>query len=147
MSKIFRCPIEVECQGEPLSEADVAAWEARNGWVFPEDYRRFLLAHNGGLVRPNVFRTRSGEEAMWERPNDLSRHYESLFDAPEGFVSIGDDLGGNHTFLCLKGYRYGRIYCSDHESGCIQVPFLRRTGGSQPERTGRDSALPPRQGS
>lgn len=37
------------------SEAEIATFEATIGHSLPEDYRRFLLKHNGGSPRPDAF--------------------------------------------------------------------------------------------
>src|SRR5258708_28345592 len=39
-----------------VSDADLAAVERRLGVDFPDDYRAFLLRHNGGVPRPDRFR-------------------------------------------------------------------------------------------
>ena len=43
-----------EC-ARPLSAEDVQAIEAQIGVRLPDDYKAFLLRHNGGRPRPNAF--------------------------------------------------------------------------------------------
>ena len=50
-----------------VSDADLAAVERRLGVNFPDDYRAFLLRHNGGVPRPGRFRiSREAAEAGME---------------------------------------------------------------------------------
>ena len=62
-AKTYRCPLQVRRPGGELSEEDVEAWETENELRFPDDYRRFLLAHNGGLLRPNTVQAGNGPSA------------------------------------------------------------------------------------
>lgn len=39
----------------PITDADIQALEQQLNIKFPDDYRRFLLAHNGGRPKPEVF--------------------------------------------------------------------------------------------
>ncbi|MEZ6138062.1 MAG: SMI1/KNR4 family protein [Pirellulaceae bacterium] len=39
----------------PASESEIAVFETMIGHSLPEDYRRFLLEHNGGSPRPDAF--------------------------------------------------------------------------------------------
>lgn len=38
-----------------VSEDEIGAFEKKNGIRLPQSYRRFLLAHNGGVPLPDVF--------------------------------------------------------------------------------------------
>ena len=50
-----------------VSDADLAAVERRLGVHFPDDYRAFLLRHNGGVPRQGRFRmSRQAAEAGME---------------------------------------------------------------------------------
>ena len=50
-----------------VSDADLAAAERRLGVHFSDDYRAFILRHNGGVPRPGRFRmSRQAAEAGME---------------------------------------------------------------------------------
>jgi hypothetical protein len=50
--EVVRMPYQ---DSEPVGEPMIASWEARRGVRLPEDYRRFMLATNGGALRPYAF--------------------------------------------------------------------------------------------
>ena len=108
-----------------LSEATVAAFEARNAFDLPADYRAFLLAHHGGIPDPDFY---------WVVPADwgsaINRLYGFAPDGPrlqeywddrdwlgisEDLLAIGDDGCGNYLCLGIAGPRRGHIVYVDHE--------------------------------
>ena len=60
----------MECRGPSITEQEIAAFEYRFGHSLPDDYRRFLLAVNGG--RPAEQNTR--------HPHDIINYLFSLSD-------------------------------------------------------------------
>ena len=55
---------EIHLPGVPLSEPELRAFEERHCVLLPQDYRRFMLEHNGGVPVPNMFVTKDGFEVQ-----------------------------------------------------------------------------------
>lgn len=114
----------------PITEADIQAVEQQLNVRFPDDYRRFLLAHNGGRPEPDVFDIFDDDLAFQSSmvnwfycidPTDYN--YDILKNAevfkgrmPPEFIPIGEDPGGNQICLVVSGDDRGMIFFWDHES-------------------------------
>jgi hypothetical protein len=123
----------IERPQPPASEDRILRFEAELGAPLPEDYRRFLVACNGGYL---------GGQLWFTRPGLLGRHAhvglnhiggfreESHFSLesaraayqspdemriPRELVWIMDDPFGNAFCLGLSGPNRGRIFFWDHE--------------------------------
>jgi len=46
--------VRIENPGPAINESDIAAFEREIGYTLPEDYREFMLRHNGGKPHPNA---------------------------------------------------------------------------------------------
>jgi cell wall assembly regulator SMI1 len=109
----------------PTSESAVAGLEENLEAKLPQDYRSFLLAHNGGMPTPNAFHIdeRQGESTLAilfgiapGDPYDLwSNAVDALEDMDRTLVPIGADPGGNKVVLSLSPDSYGQIFFRDHE--------------------------------
>ncbi len=108
------------------TEQDVCAFETSLGVRLPEDYRRFLLKHNGGRPRPATFRIGAAEGesrvhlflGLHDGPSwaSLRRDVETLrHRIPRNTIPIGDDPFGNSLLLVLQGSRRGELCFWDHE--------------------------------
>jgi hypothetical protein len=114
----------------PVTAVAVGKAEGELGVAFPEDYRAFLLAVNGGVPTPHEFAMakpgRPGERigvdlffgvAAKRRTNDLRYEQEQIIgrtdSLPKGFVVIGFDGGGAPYFIATTGKRAGGIYFFD----------------------------------
>lgn len=110
----------------PLDEARLIAFEAEFGATLPEEYRAFLLKHNGGRPVPANFRL-SGDDA-----SDVHQLY-GLHDGPnyarldavtgvwrarlpEDLLPVGADSFGNQITIGMRGGRRGQVYFWDHVS-------------------------------
>jgi hypothetical protein len=91
------------------------------GIEFPNDYRSFLLKHNGGRPSPAIFQIQEvGEEAMVDilygigTPQDIC-FWLSEFgsELPTGFVPIGQDPGGNVILMNATAGEDSGIYYWD----------------------------------
>lgn len=111
--------IKIKANGT-LREEEVAAFEHSIGYLFPADYREFLLATNGGAVENGSFKLVGckyfqsvthfygiGEAATrnWDRIRcDLTLHL------PPGFMAIGSDEFSCLLVLDLNPGRVGVYY-------------------------------------
>lgn len=111
----------------PLTSGQLVAVEQRLGIHLPEAYRDFLLAHNGGRPKPNVFQTQDGTGSSidWflgihNGPYDNFEGYFINYKVtrlalPGNLVPIGHDPGGNLICLSVQGEDTGAVYFWDHE--------------------------------
>ena len=114
----------------PTTPAAVYAVEEELGVTFPDEYRAFLLAVNGGVPKPHEFKMakpgRPGEQigidflygvAAKQRENDLRYEQEQIVDRTDsllrGFIVIGSDGGGAPYFISTTGKRTGGVYFFD----------------------------------
>jgi hypothetical protein len=112
-----------------LSQRSLDAFEQQRSLRLPEDYRRFLLEHNGGDPAPsNVIDFFEGN-----RPNSSDVQFmfgihdgeywasiEWHLDTLKGRVveeglPIAGDSGGNAYVLITRGEREGQVFFWDHE--------------------------------
>lgn len=117
-----------------ISDTDLAAVERRLGVKLPDDYRAFLLRHNGGVPRPDRFRLpREAAEAglEWCRVTwfysvgggpglgrqavDLESLFQTMHESglPDRLVPIADvddSLEGGALSISVRGTDRGRVY-------------------------------------
>ncbi len=126
-----RPDIELTDTHGPLDERRIAELEERFGARLPEDYRRFLLQHNGGRPDPADFRladrqgayTDSRVEAFLSVYDGEHFNFEKVlacFKGPEpripaNLVPIARDPFGNLICLSIAGPDGGTVYFWDHE--------------------------------
>ena len=123
--------IAIEEPGRALSESDIVALELRVGCRFPESYRQFLLASNGG--RPAPYMQVIDIEHLPGGGTDVSEFFgvdrtvrSSTIDwnlrTFEGRISnhllpIAMDSGGNLFCLSLSSNDPGSVVYCDFEPG------------------------------
>ncbi|MFD3162899.1 SMI1/KNR4 family protein [Herpetosiphon sp. NSE202] len=116
----------------PTNEQAVAAFEQELGCRLPEDYRAFLLEHNGGQPELTVFNMHSN---LMPDDQSIIHYFLSLDPAAESseirqvirtytkyetripaeLLPIAHDLGGNLICLGIRGEQRGKVYFWDHE--------------------------------
>lgn len=115
-----------------LSEEALRAFEERLGIILPEQYRHFLLVHNGGEASPDVFKIRNEQGpytdsvvrcffSIGDVPNyrSFEWHY-NLYKIeedrlPHNMIPIADDPGGNLICISTVGTDAGAVYFWNHE--------------------------------
>jgi hypothetical protein len=126
--------ISVRDSKTPLTEEVLRATEERLGIVLPEEYRSFLLIHNGGHPTPDVFKfgTHSGRYSdscvAWFLAiyDGEYSNFETYFmryklhqqRLPSELVAIARDPGGNLVCIAVDGAQKGAIFFWDHEQEC-----------------------------
>lgn len=110
----------------PIGDVDVDGFERRTGVTLPPQYRRWLLAHNGGRPDPSRFNYK-GESGPYT--DSLISLFFSLSDMeaditqfkvwqqrmPDELVPIADDPFGNRICIGTAGPHEGKVYFWDHE--------------------------------
>jgi hypothetical protein len=129
--------------GAPLSDAEIAAFEAEIGVRLPDDYRAFLQAVNGGALGGALLihgATADGDpfdtdiqhvgglrpEPQLDLRNARSVYQDWVARIPRELIWIMDDSSGNAICLGLAGEARGRVYFWDQE----REPDLDETDGT-----------------
>jgi hypothetical protein len=120
-------PLPLAQSYPPLRPADLNTFEGLLETRLPEDYRNFLLSHNGGRPRVGGFRIVAGEETSDEtldyflgiapgEPDDIVTFLDRYSDrlAPN-LLPIAYDAFGNLICLGLSEPFEGQILFWDHE--------------------------------
>ena len=63
--------IEYREEGRKLTPSDIDEVETKLSFKFPEQFRSFYLAHNGGMPLPNFFEGRRGISGERNIPNEV----------------------------------------------------------------------------
>lgn len=113
----------------PAPVNEVAAFEKRIGCPLPEDYRRFLVACNGGWAGGSLWFTgptpegQTVDAGVHHIGGFRDERYLSLEDRrrvydgriPKALIWVMGDPLGNAICLGVKGPARGRLYFWDHE--------------------------------
>jgi SMI1-KNR4 cell-wall len=128
--------IQVSERGKYISEADIGRLEQELGERLPEEYRRFLLAHNGGHPSSDVIDIDGAPfgsvdvrhlfsidnpspscDLVWNLRFFSKRMSDSL-------LAIGCDSSGHLFCLVLHGEQRGEIYYFDREQDPPEPYFV-----------------------
>src|SRR5438128_2090769 len=106
-----------------IHEADIQTLEKRLNARLPDEYRNFLLEHNGGEPSPQIFliNEREGTDILrflfgigHDEYYSLTDNIEDYSDRiPANFIPIGCDTFGNLICLSIKGEDVGKVYFWD----------------------------------
>lgn len=133
---------------EKLTLEKLKAVEKIIGVTLPEEYRKFLLAHNGGSPRPQAFEYRCGD-----RPPRLGAvaYFLAIYDGdaenfldfyetfrgriPPDTIPVARDPGGNLILLGTSGPNAGKVFFwikdeeadEDEEADYSNVCFVAET--------------------
>lgn len=115
----------------PVSEATILEFEAIFRLQLPQDYKEFMLEHNGG--RPEDDWVFDFIETGSEEPtssmvcdfmsfsaeyDSLQNAYKNLIEAkevPTGLLPIADDPGGNLILMSVAQEDHGKVCFGNHE--------------------------------
>jgi cell wall assembly regulator SMI1 len=107
-----------------LTEANLRRTENDLGFLFPSDYRRFLLEFNGGKPTPNMLVIPGNDEevaiesflGIGRRDLDLNIWTPELrhsLDMPKEYIPIAFDPGGNNLIMTSAQCGDSEIYYWD----------------------------------
>ena len=107
--------------GRVLSEDDIAAFESRTRVRLPEEYRKFLARHNGGVPTPASFSESSVRYFLEiqgrDSYSDIEARWALIGDRlSDGMLPIANDPGGNSILIQTSGADVGSIWFWDHEN-------------------------------
>ena len=100
----------------------VNAFECHNRLTLPDDYRRFLLKHNGGVLDPAACLVKGPDQEVLvqtllglERSRDFDLHHwleEYRDDMPPGFLIVA--IGAPALFILSTAGPDVGVHCWDH---------------------------------
>jgi hypothetical protein len=134
-SFMIKFEITREVSAYIINAKDLQNIEEIQNCKLPEDYKKFLLSHNGGKPLWSTFDIKNcflngepiGSSVRFFYGICLDTksimHLYDIFDnikcynnrVPNELLPIGTDSFGNNICLCIKGDNYGKIYFWDHE--------------------------------
>jgi cell wall assembly regulator SMI1 len=116
-----------------ITIAEIIEVESEIGLVLPEDYRNFLMLHNGGNPDPSLFPL-TGDPlnpyGILRRlycicPGDplnlIDNYFLTKDRLPNGILPIGEDSFGNLICIGLLQNNFGKIFFWDHEEEINQI--------------------------
>ncbi len=117
---------KINNSGSPLSESDIVRFESHLDITLPEEYRNFLLQHNGGEPEPDEFVVPgwSGESSAISRFFSIVDNSESGLTheittyrnrIPDSIIPIGVDPGDNLICIGVGEQNRGVIFFWDHD--------------------------------
>jgi hypothetical protein len=118
-------------QGRTLRPRDINQFERKLGTSLPEQYRRFLAAHNGGIPDPSGIAidklpgspTDVQEFFGIDREGDTTNLAWYITEAsdrfPRGTLPVACDSGGNLFCLVLDGRQKGSVVYADLSEGMV----------------------------
>lgn len=107
--------------GPPLCDQDVDRLAARHELQLPPGYRQFLLAHNGGRVRPAEISTAAVNTNVKHfysigQPYDIEKAWTTFRRrVPDDCLPIARCEGGDLLCLVLRGAATGSVCFWSHE--------------------------------
>ena len=114
--------------GPSLSGHDIVGFEQEIEVRLPEDYRRFLLDHNGGFPNPPVGYEFEGEvheigifdSLLTSSDSGLRRAYVDFQRYQSGYLPIAGDYGERD--ICIKTQNANGIYVTEYQYDDHEIP-------------------------
>jgi hypothetical protein len=102
----------VTCKfNNPVSFTEIEEFESQTGLTLPNDYKQFLLLHNGASFFDDV--KYGGECYLYDIELVLENFQDRSGDFPSGWITIGYHFGEEIVLDCDK-YKNGDKYCVMH---------------------------------
>lgn len=113
--------------GKKLTQGDIFILNKKLSLQIPDDYKKFLLKHNGG--EPKEYAIKFNENKFRIGGEELGYFYgletetENILDAldnlqhvlPKNLIPIADTPGGNFFLLSVNKGTYGNVFYKNHE--------------------------------
>ena len=118
---VMKKKIHLENSGPPLTCEDITAFEREIGGRLPDDYKEFMLAHNGGQTHlglpwdggiSRIF----GFDTLFPAGQDSGirgglRYLRELNAAKvDGYLPIAGTFSGGYICLSCRGSKFGAVY-------------------------------------
>jgi cell wall assembly regulator SMI1 len=113
---------------DPTSEEEIQVFETRHGFTLPEEYKAFLLVHNGGKRGLRRFETKDKKIETsvimflpllngndWKNLEDSYRKFITGRIVPDHFLPIGTDPRNSLICIVVHGPERGQIFFCDLE--------------------------------
>ncbi|REK76866.1 SMI1/KNR4 family protein [Paenibacillus paeoniae] len=117
--------IKCEFSFNPIGNQEIEAFEKTFNFVLPDEYKRFLLCHNGGKTVQRRFETKDETVTSSimlflplcdEHKRNLEGYYKKYNSGkivPSNFIPIGVDPADSLICLSIKGEDKGAVYYCD----------------------------------
>ena len=117
-------PAEITVTGalSPVTAEDIRDLQSHTGVTLPDDYREFLLKHNGGTPHPDGFRSKDEKLSSFvtrfapisdDDQYNLQGEIEGITEyryIPRDMIPIGIDPVTNRIVLVVSGPDTGRVF-------------------------------------
>lgn len=115
--------IKISNSSKAIDKKDIEKLEEKYGFTFPEEYKTFLLKHNGGVPSNIYFTTKNGKIysiIKYFFPVNIDDEYSLQSEIeeitlegllPEELIPIAimpDET--TRLLLCISGENYGKVY-------------------------------------
>ena len=125
-SRVLAITVPIRDSFDPILPSDLAQLELELGSSLPQDYKAFLLRHNGGYFEDEVrypylepcpygdfgiIRGFLGLNVGYDYA-DIRDHIKVLIDwnIASDLMPIGDDIFGNPICISIEGRTYGKAF-------------------------------------
>jgi len=115
--------IKITNSSKPITKEDIKDLESKYDFIFPYEYKNFLLKHNGGEPSHKYFTTRNGKiHEIISRffPIDINDKFSLQSEIeeitlekelPADLIPIAITPGeSDRVVLCISGENYGKVY-------------------------------------
>jgi cell wall assembly regulator SMI1 len=118
--------IKIMAAYEPITEDKLSQFEKELGRQLPQDYRQFLLRHNGGKPNPGKFsvdidgfrNTTVVQRFLGFHDTDADSfsRYSKIYEnrIPDNLLPIATELSVDLICISINGDDYGKVYYWDH---------------------------------
>lgn len=115
---------------EAVSEHQILELERRINSPLPDDYKNFLMQHNGGIPHPDEFCYSENSQRQYATVHYFLAVHDGSYDSiyyciymfkereervPPNLLPIARDPGGNLICISVSGEDGGKIYFWEHE--------------------------------
>lgn len=107
-----------------ITETDILRYGSDRDFVFPQEYKEFLLKYNGGETPEtdfNLARISSDISVFYELRKGKSglELYDIEFKVHEflrdDMLPIAENSFGDYIFICVAGCEYGKVFFQYHD--------------------------------